>query len=69
MFHEFDRHFSDYQERLLLEAETPLSRPELVGLGFDEREALRREARRRQADELARWLGGFWRGLLGRRRS
>lgn len=69
MFHDFDRRFSDYQERLLLEVETPLSRPELMGLSFDEREAIRRESRRRQADELAHWLGGFWRGLFGRRKG
>jgi hypothetical protein len=64
MFHDFERRFSDYQERLLLSAEAPWSQPD--GLGYLERDAIRAEARRRQGAEIRRWFGGFWRGLTGR---
>ena len=64
MFHDFDRHFSDYQERLLLGVDAPWSQPD--GLGYAEREAIRQEARRQQRKEITRWLGAFWRGLTGR---
>lgn len=64
MFHDFERRFADYQDRLR-GFEAPLSRADR--LSFDEREAIRREARRQQAQEIARRFGGFWRGLFGRR--
>jgi hypothetical protein len=64
MFHDFDRRFSDYQERLLLDVDAPWSRPD--GLGYIERQAIREEARRQQRKEIARWFGAFWRGLTGR---
>lgn len=65
MFHDFDRRFSDYQERLLLGVDAPWSRADR--LGHLEREAIRQEARRQQRAEFRRWLGAFWRGLTGRR--
>jgi hypothetical protein len=64
MFHDVDRHFSDYQERLLLGAEAPWSQPD--GLGRFERDAIRAEARRGRNAEIRRWFGAFWRGLTGR---
>lgn len=64
MFHDFDRRFSDYQERLLLDADAPWSQPD--GLSHLEREAIRAEARRQRRAEITRWFGAFWRGLTGR---
>jgi hypothetical protein len=64
MFHDSDRHLTDYQERLLLGADAPWSQPN--GLRPFKREAIRQEARRQQRAEIARWFGAFWRGLTGR---
>jgi ADP-ribose pyrophosphatase YjhB (NUDIX family) len=65
VFHHPDRHFTDYEERLLWSrADAPWGLP---GLGFEDREAIRRQARREQQAALGRWLGAFWRGLTGRR--
>ena len=64
MFHDFDRRFSDYHERLLQGADAPWSQPD--GLGYLEREAIRAEARRQQRLEISRRLAGLWRRLTGR---
>jgi hypothetical protein len=64
MFHDFDRRFADYQERLLLDADAPWSQPD--GLGRLEREAIREEARRQRRSAITRWFSAFWRSLTGR---
>ena len=58
MFHHPDRHFTDYEERLLWSTETPWSWG-YPALGYDQREAIRGEARRLQHAAFGRWLGTF----------